>query len=480
MSILKYVQVHRASELPNPEGSLSKTMSAASICCANEELRMVQEAAAKPKKRGTYKKLSEEMKAKIGKFACENGVAAAVRKFSKDLEKPLNESTIRGIKQRYLVEVSRKRKAEEDIVIERLPERKRGRPLLLGTELDAKVQAYLHTLRENGGSVGTAIVRAAARGIVQKVNRGMLAEFGGPITLTKAWVQSLLSRMGFVKRRGTTKAKVSVEKFEIVKKSYLDDIASTVFMEEIPSDLIFNWDQTGLNIIPTSSWTMEKKGSRRVELAGLNDKRQITAVFCGSLNGVFLPPQIIYQGKTQRCHPVFKFPQNWNVTHSPNHWANEDTTLEYLQKIIIPYIQQMRTELSLSENHPALAIFDMFKAHLTDPVTKILEENSILFVTVPPNCTDRLQPLDISLNKSVKDFLRKMFQEWYADQVMSQLDDDPGCTIQPISLTGAAVKSKTASWLVQMFDYVESNPHLIVNSFLEAGITQAIDHCCHD
>ena len=47
MSILKYVQVHRASELPNPEGSLSKTLSAASICCVNEEVRMVKEAAAK-------------------------------------------------------------------------------------------------------------------------------------------------------------------------------------------------------------------------------------------------------------------------------------------------------------------------------------------------------------------------------------------------------------------------------------------------
>ena len=47
MSILKYMQVHRASELPNPEGSLSKTLSAASICCVNEEVRMVKEAAAK-------------------------------------------------------------------------------------------------------------------------------------------------------------------------------------------------------------------------------------------------------------------------------------------------------------------------------------------------------------------------------------------------------------------------------------------------
>ena len=48
-------------------------------------------------------------------------------------------------------------------------------------------------------------------------------------------------------------------------------------------DLIINWDQTGIKYIPVSEWTMEKEGSRRVEIAGLTDKRQITVAFAGSL-----------------------------------------------------------------------------------------------------------------------------------------------------------------------------------------------------
>ena len=53
------------------------------------------------------------------------------------------------------------------------------------------------------------------------------------------------------------------------------------------------------------NWIIEPKGSKRVELAGLNDKRQITAVFCASLAGEFLPVQLIYQGKTTACLPNF-------------------------------------------------------------------------------------------------------------------------------------------------------------------------------
>ena len=67
-------------------------------------------------------------------------------------------------------------------------------------------------------------------------------------------------------------------------------------MAEIPMELIFNWNQTGLNLV--SSWTMTAKGSKWVKILGLTDKCQITGVFCGTLLREFLPIQLIYTGKT--------------------------------------------------------------------------------------------------------------------------------------------------------------------------------------
>ena len=63
---------------------------------------------------------------------------------------------------------------------------------------------------------------------------------------------------------------------------------------------------------------MDRQGYKRVEMTGIDDKQQITAVFCGSLTGDFLPVQLIYKGKTSLYHPKFKFPSGWHVTHSPN------------------------------------------------------------------------------------------------------------------------------------------------------------------
>ena len=104
--------------------------------------------------------------------------------------------------------------------------------------LDQKIQVYLQAIHENGGTV-------------IKEDRKLLAEYRGPVMLKKTWAQSLLQWMGFVKRRGTTKSNVAVADFEARKEIFLSDIAAIVVLEEIPPDLIINWDHTGLNLIPS-------------------------------------------------------------------------------------------------------------------------------------------------------------------------------------------------------------------------------------
>ena len=130
-----------------------------------------------------------------------------------------------------------------------------------------------------------------------------------------------------------------------------------------------------------------------MEVCGANDKRLITAVFCGSLVGDFLPIEVIYQGKTTRCHPRYEFPPEWDITHSQKHWSNETTMIQYIEKIIVPYINS--AQQAFQDDTPALIIIDNFKGQITSSVTSLLEENNIHVCLLPPNTTDRLQPTDI-------------------------------------------------------------------------------------
>ena len=222
---------------------------------------------------------------------------------------------------------------------------------------------------------------------------------------------------------------------------------------------------------------VEEKGLRRVELTGLDDKRMITAVFCGTLSGDFLPIQVIYQGKTSKCHPVYQFPEDWHITQSPKHWSTEETMRDYFNHIIFPYVDAVRDANGLDADFPALAIFDNFKGQVTPDITQLLEEHNIHAVKLPPNCTDRLQPMDISVNKAAKDFLRQKFTEWYAEQVAAQLEDEENIDpqhVKPNKLTAPVMKSVGARWIVQMYEYIQDNPAIIVNGSHKAGIPQAI------
>jgi hypothetical protein len=50
--------------------------------------------------------------------------------------------------------------------------------------------------------------------------------------------------------------------FEACKSQFLFDIATITEMEDIPNDLILNWDHTGIIYIPVGNWTMAKEGSK--------------------------------------------------------------------------------------------------------------------------------------------------------------------------------------------------------------------------
>ena len=121
-----------------------------------------------------------------------------------------------------------------------------------------QVRAYLTALRANGAVVNTAIAIECAEGIVKSKDSRLLASNGGHIVLSKHWGTHVLARMGFVKRRVSTKAKIEIENFEKVKAQFLLDIKVVCEMEEIPFDLVINWDQTGIHYVPVGSWTMEK------------------------------------------------------------------------------------------------------------------------------------------------------------------------------------------------------------------------------
>ena len=90
-----------------------------------------------------------------------------------------------------------------------------------------------------------------------------------------------------------------------------------------------------------------------------------------------------------------------------------------------------------------------FKEQITEAMTELLERHRIHTCLIPANATDRLQPMDISVYKPAKSFLKKKFKMWYLDQITQQLEGQDIDTVVEESID-LSIKEIGAKCLVDM------------------------------
>ena len=155
----------------------------------------------------------------------------------------------------------------------------------------------------------------------------------------------------------------------------------------------------------------------------------------------------------------------------PNHRLNGDTMIEYINEILIPFVTEKRKELNMAADYPALVLFDTFKGQCSGEVYRLLDRSNILYVIIPANCTDKLQPLDLSVNEAAKDFMWKQFQQWYG-RIISQQRADGIC--EDVDLWLSRMKPILAMWAIKVAKYFTSHPGIIVNGFSAARILDVL------
>ena len=95
--------------------------------------RETEKVASAGKKRGSYAMISEELKAKVAKYAAKKGVSASLRHFKSTQELDLKESTVCGWVTTYQKRLYSLRKEGKPLTVSVLSEKSRGRPLLIGS-----------------------------------------------------------------------------------------------------------------------------------------------------------------------------------------------------------------------------------------------------------------------------------------------------------------------------------------------------------
>lgn len=283
----------------------------------------------------------------------------------------LKESTIRNFKKTY------KEQLKTTAQVTALTSMPRGRPPV-HLELDRKLLQFLNAMRVKVGVINSYVVRATAYAIIRSNHSPGLQHLRN-FSMPCSWIQSVYNRMGYTRRMGTTsRPPVPKGLYDECRVSYLCDIETIRKKYNIPPELILNADQTTSSYVSVGKSTMAKRGDKSVSIKGLSDKCNITVTFVITLAGEFLPLQIIYGGKTDRCHPKnVQFPSGFCISHNEKHRSNEEETIKLIDTIIVPYIVKKRSELNLPATQKALVVWDVFKGQVTKKVLDKLNHSIV-------------------------------------------------------------------------------------------------------
>ena len=151
--------------------------------------------------------------------------------------------------------------------------------------------------------------------------------------------------------------------------------------------------------------------------------------------------------------------------------------MKYLKEVIVPYFKKQRSVEGLDVNQKALVIMDVFTGQMTPEVLASYKEFNICVENVPANMTKYYQPLDLTVNREAKRFLKRKFVDWYSKQVSDQLTKGKSLESVQVPLKLSIMKPLHAGWLVEFYNFMTSfeGKKYIESGWRTSGITDAIN-----
>ena len=195
------------------------------------------------------------------------------------------------------------------------------------------------------------------------------------------------------------RARMSVT--EDTVREYFRELEESI--KDVPPANIVNYDETNFRDDPGAELVCGRRGTR-LERTKDTTKSSTSVMFACAGDGELLPPFVVYK--------ALNVYETWKENGLPgaqyaatkSGWFDMGTFELWFMKILLPYMKR--------RPGPRVIIGDNLGSHLSVNVVEKCLENDIRFVFLPPNATDFLQPLDVSVFRPLKGQWRSVLNAW--------------------------------------------------------------------
>ncbi|XP_047033976.1 uncharacterized protein LOC124640306 [Helicoverpa zea] len=200
---------------------------------------------------------------------------------------------------------------------------------------------------------------------------------------------------------------------------FFDLLEEQIVKHNIDATRIYNMDETG---IQTSSnrppRVLSKTGKKQVGVISSVERGKLTTVVCCcNAAGSFVPPFLIFGRKRMVPRLLDGAPPGCVASCTDNGWINGPIFLEWVRH----FVSMTRP----TPENKIVLVMDNHESHKYLEALDFASKNNIIFVSLPPHTTHRLQPLDTCVYGPFKNYFEQaisLFQRTHVGRIISQYD----------------------------------------------------------
>ena len=310
-----------------------------------------------------------------------------------------------------------------------------GRAPVLNEEVEADLVNYIVQMEEMFFGLRMEDVRGLAHQVAER--NGMLPPNDSRNSFGKDWLKGFLTRHPEITPRtpeATSAARARGFNREIVRQ-FFDMYETVTDNYQFPPQNIYNVDETGITTVQGNAGkVLAMKGRRQVGCLTSGERGQlVTVVVCMNVTGTFIPPLFIFPRKRMKAELMDGSPPGSICVCHPSGWMQMD--------IFGQWFDHFLTVSGASKLNPVLLLLDGHSTHVRNlSVINKARDNGVVIICLPPHCSHKMQPLDVSFMKPLSTY--------YNTEVTKWLRNHPGRTVSVFQLaqllTPAFQKAATA------------------------------------
>lgn len=232
---------------------------------------------------------------------------------------------------------------------------------------------------------------------------------------SKDWLASFMKRhpLSIRKPAATSVSRASCFNRDNVS-TFFSLLANVMDRYKFECSDIWNTDETGITTVQCPDRVIAKRGAKQVGSVTSGEKGTlVTFAVAISASGNTIPPMFVFPRKRFQSHFISSGPPGCVGSASPSGWMTANDFFIFLEH----FIKYTRC----SKDRPVLLILDNHESHLSVKGIDLCKENGVVLLSLPPHCTHKMQPLDVSVYGPLKKYVNSACDSW--------LRNNPGKTI---------------------------------------------------